>query len=64
MNQQAIKLDAKLSYGGIKYDEEKFRNEKRIIENNRSEISGTIGDEASPAARVNISSSYGSIRLY
>jgi hypothetical protein len=59
----SYKLDAKLSYGGLKYDEEKFRNQKRIIENNSSEIAGTIGDDAAPTAEVNISSSYGTIRL-
>jgi hypothetical protein len=60
----SYKLDARLSYGGIKYNEDKFRNERRIIENNRSEITGTIGDETSPVSMVNISSSYGSVRLY
>jgi hypothetical protein len=60
----SYRLNAKLSYGGLKYNEDKFRNEKRIVENNSSEISGTIGDDASPASMVNISSSYGSIRLY
>jgi hypothetical protein len=59
----SYKLDAKLSYGGLKYDEDKFKNQKRIIENNSSEISGTIGDEESPSAEVNISSSYGTISL-
>jgi hypothetical protein len=59
----SYRLDAKLSYGGLKYNEEKFRNQKRIIENNSSEIAGTIGDDESPSAEVNISSSYGTIRL-
>lgn len=60
----SYKLDAKLSYGGLKYNEDKFRNQRRIVENNRSEISGTIGDNESPASMVNIISSYGSVRLY
>lgn len=59
----SYKLEAKLSYGGLKYNEDKFRNQKRIIENNSSEIAGTIGDDESPSAEVNISSSYGTIRL-
>jgi hypothetical protein len=59
----SYKLEAKLSYGGLKYNEEKFRNQKRIINNNSSEISGTIGDDASPASSVSITSAYGSIRL-
>jgi hypothetical protein len=58
------KIDAKLSYGGLKYNEDKFRNQKRIIENNRSEISGTIGDEDTPASSVSVSSAYGTVRLY
>jgi len=57
-------LSAQLSYGGLKYNEDKFRNQKRIIESNRSEISGTIGDNDSPSATVNITSAYGSVRLY
>jgi hypothetical protein len=60
----SYKLDAKLSYGGLKYDEEKFKNQKRIVQNNSSEISGTIGDEASPTSSVKVNSSYGSVRLY
>jgi hypothetical protein len=60
----SYKLDAKLSYGGLKYDEEKFRNQKRIVQNNSSEISGTIGDEPSPASSVKVNSAYGSVRLY
>jgi hypothetical protein len=60
----SYRLDAKLSYGGLKYDEEKFKNQKRIVQNNSSEISGTIGDESSPASSVKVSSSYGSVRLY
>lgn len=60
----SYKLDAKLSYGGLKYDEEKFRNQKRIVHNNSSEISGTMGNDESPASIVNVTSSYGSIKLY
>jgi hypothetical protein len=59
----SYRLDAKLSYGGLKYNEDKFRNQKRIINNNSSEISGTIGDDASPTSSVSITSAYGSIRL-
>lgn len=60
----SYRLEAKLSYGGLKYNEDKFKNQKRIIQNNKSEISGTIGDDVSPVAEVNISSTYGSVRLY
>jgi hypothetical protein len=57
-------LDAKVSYGGLKYNEDNFRNHKRIVENNSSEISGTVGNEENPPAKVNITASYGSVRLY
>lgn len=57
------KLEAKVSYGGLKYNEGNFKNQKRIVENNSSEISGTVGNEENPAARVNVLSSYGTVRL-
>jgi hypothetical protein len=60
----SYRLDAKLSYCGLKYDEEKFRNQKRIIENNSSEISGVVGETESPAAVVTVRSSYGSVKLF
>ncbi len=60
----SYKLEAKLSYGGLKYNEDKFKNQRTIVQNNSSEISGTMGDEATPASSVTISSSYGSVRLY
>jgi hypothetical protein len=60
----SFRLEAKLSYGGLKYDEEKFKNQKRIIENTSSEISGTMGNEENPTATVNVQSSYGSVKLY
>jgi hypothetical protein len=57
------KLEAKVSYGGLKYNEDNFKNQKRIVENNSSEISGTVGSEDNPAAKVNVIASYGSVRL-
>jgi hypothetical protein len=57
------KLEAKVSYGGLKYNEENFKNQKRIVENNSSEISGTVGNEDNPSAKVNVLSSYGTVRL-
>jgi hypothetical protein len=57
-------LDAKVSYGGLKYDEENFVNKRRIIENNMHEIAGIVGKGESPDASVNITASYGSVRLY
>ena len=58
------KLDAKVSYGGLKYNEDNFKNQRRIIENNSNEVSGTVGKEESPSARVNVIASYGSVKLY
>jgi hypothetical protein len=60
----SYKLDAKVSYGSLKYNEDNFKNQRRIVENNSHEISGTVGKEESPSARVNIEASYGSVRLY
>jgi hypothetical protein len=57
------KLDAKFSYGGLKYNEDNFKNHRRIVENNSSEISGTVGNEENPSAKVNVLSSYGTVRL-
>jgi hypothetical protein len=58
------KLEAKVSYGGLKYDEGNFKNHRRIVENNSNEVSGTVGSEDNPASRVNVLASYGSVRLY
>lgn len=57
------KLEAKVSYGGLKYNEDNFKNHKRIVENNSSEVSGIVGKEDNPTATVNVLSSYGSVRL-
>jgi hypothetical protein len=60
----SYKIDAKITYGGLKYNEEKFTNQRRIVENNSTEISGIIGDEQSPESKVSIRSSYGTVKLY
>jgi hypothetical protein len=59
----SYKLEAKVSYGGLKYNEDNFKNERRIIENNSSEVSGIIGKEENPKATVNVVASYGTVRL-
>lgn len=59
----SYELNARLSYGSLKYDEDNIKINRRIIENTSSEIAGIIGNENSPASKVNISSSYGTIRL-
>lgn len=58
------KLDAKVTYGGLKYNEDNFKNQNRNIENNSKEITGIFGKEESPSARVNVIASYGSVKLY
>jgi hypothetical protein len=57
-------LDAKLSYGGLKYNEDNFQNKRRIVENNSTEVSGTVGKDQSPTANVKIEATYASVKLY
>lgn len=57
-------LEAKVSYGGLKYNEQNFKNQRRIAENNSTEVTGVMGKEESPAAKVNVTASYGSVKLY
>jgi len=57
------KLDARVSYGGLNYDEDNFKNQRRNIENNSKEIQGVVGKEESPAATVRVVASYGSVKL-
>ena len=59
----SYKLDAKVSYGGLKYNEDNFKNQKRIVENNSHEVSGTVGNEENPASKVNVYATYGNVRL-
>jgi hypothetical protein len=60
----SYKLDAHVSYGSVKFNEDNFQNQKRIIENNSTEVSGIVGKESNPASTVKIESSYGGIKLY
>ena len=46
-------LEAKVSYGGLKYNEDNFKNQRRIVENNSNEVAGVVGKEESPASKVN-----------
>jgi hypothetical protein len=57
-------LEASVKYGGLKYNEDNFKNVKRIIENNSQEIEGIVGKGESPSAKVNVVASYGSVKLY
>jgi hypothetical protein len=56
-------LDAKLSYGDLKFDEGNFQHQRRIVENNSSETSGIVGKESSPSSTVKVTATYGSVRL-
>ena len=60
----SYRIEGKSSYGGIKFNEEKFKYQKQIVQNNSTEISGVIGNEASPVSTVKVSASYGTIKLY
>ena len=60
----SYELDAKLSYGDLKFDEENFQHQRRIVQNNSSETTGIVGKESSPSSKVRVTASYGSIRLY
>jgi hypothetical protein len=59
----SYKLDAKVTYGGLKYDEDNFKNQRRIVENNSHEVSGTVGKEENPSSKVKILASYGTVKL-
>lgn len=60
----SYQLDARLSYGDLKFNEDNFQHQRRIVENNSSETSGIMGKESSPTAKVKVTASYGSVRLY
>ncbi len=59
----SYELDAKVSYGGLKYNDDNFKNHRRIVENNSTEVSGIVGTQSSPEAKVHVIASYGSVRL-
>jgi hypothetical protein len=60
----SYKIEGESSYGAIKLNEEKFKYQKRVEQNNSTEISGVVGDEASPSSSVKVSVSYGTVKLY
>jgi len=63
-NDANYQLDAKLSYGDLRFDEDNYQNKRRIVENNSTETSGIVGKGASPSSTVKVTASYGSVRLY
>jgi hypothetical protein len=60
----SYKIEGEASYGGIKFNQDKFKYQKHIVENNSTELSGVVGNEASPTSNVKISASYGTVKLY
>jgi hypothetical protein len=56
-------LDGKVSYGGLKFNDDNFKYTRRIIENNKTETEGIVGSDESPSSKVWVDSSYGTIRL-
>jgi hypothetical protein len=60
----SYELDAKVTYGGLKLDEDNFKYQRRIVENNSNEMAGVVGKEENPSARVRVQSSYGTVRLF
>jgi hypothetical protein len=60
----SYRLDAHVKYGSVKFNEDHFQNQHRIIENNSSEITGVVGKDSNPSSKVTIESSYGGVRLY
>jgi hypothetical protein len=59
----SYRLDAKVTYGGLKYNQDNFRSQRLNIENNSKEISGVVGKTESPSASVNVVASYGTVKL-
>ncbi len=59
----SYKLDARLSYGSLKFDEENYQNQKRIVQNTSNETSGIVGKESDPRSIVKVHATYGSVRL-
>ncbi len=60
----SYRLNGSASYGELKFRENNYRNIKRIVENNSTNVEGIMGNEESPESRVKINAAYGTIRLY
>ena len=57
-------LEAKSSYGNVKLDDSNFSPDKRIVGNTSTELAGQVGKCSNPASKVEVSASYGSVKLY
>lgn len=60
----SFNLDGVSRYGSIKFNDDNFRFQKKIIDNTSSEISGVVGKDDSPSSKVKISTAYGSVKLF
>ena len=60
----SYELDARTSYGDLKFDETNFQHQRRIVENNSSQTQGIVGKDSSPKSKVKVTASYGSVKLY
>jgi hypothetical protein len=63
-NDASYELDARTSYGDLKFDESNFQHQRRIVQNNSSETTGIVGKNSTPSSKVRITASYGSVKLY
>jgi hypothetical protein len=59
----SYKLNARVSYGGLKFNEDKFKSQKHIVGTTSNETSGVMGKQQNPSSEVIVDSSYGTIRL-
>jgi hypothetical protein len=57
-------LDANARYGDIKYNEDNFKVENRIIDNTSKTVTGVSGSNANTLSKVTVRTSYGSVSLY
>ncbi len=60
----SYKLDGEVSYGGLKFNEDNYKNIKRIVENTSTTVEGIVGKDESPTAYVKVDASYGTIKLF
>ncbi|HUX97134.1 MAG TPA: hypothetical protein VMV47_15475 [Bacteroidales bacterium] len=60
----SYELDGHVRYGGLRYNEDNFKFNRRIVENNSTEVSGVVGKNDSPKSKVKIEASYGTVKLY
>ncbi len=57
------KLDARSTYCSIRFDESLFKADRRITGSSSTELSGQMGHCNRPRSAVDISASYGSVRI-